>query len=341
MKEIEKKNWLKLYEIAEKIKELEPWKELWDTDLFVYIEDNDVDNSLYFCTMGRAGIHKSVAIYKGDQIDGYLTISESGMESIAAINYQECVKVCYLDREDTLPENRKLIKELGLKYRGTWTSFEKFEIGYDFGTINNDEVIFMTKALENYYEMFKKYRNEKMSIDFHNGEGLIRKYNTKTKKFEDVVEDVIYVSKKMPSVTLDKDYKKITNKTKKTNLEFEIDFLNNLPVRIDDYKSNDGRYMFPLIFIIADRNNQFIFDMDTEKIPKDYNKYIKDSIDRIANVILQVGKPKTIYVRDKKTAYALKDFLEQTGIKIAIDPNLPAIEFAYEMFLNPPADFLE
>ena len=341
MKEIEKKNWLKLYEVAEKIKELEPWNDLWDTELFVYIEDDDIDNSLYFCTMGKAGIHKSIAVYKGDQIDGYLELNESQTESVLAMNYQECLKVCYLDREDTLPENRKIIKDLGLKYRGTWTSFEKFEIGYDFGILNNDEVIFMTEALKNYYEMFKKYKEEKITVDFENGEGFIRKYNTKIQQNIDVVEDIVFVNKKLTSTIVDtKDLKEIA-KVKTTNMEFEIDFLNHLPVYIDDYKEKDGRYRFPLIYIVADRNSEFIFDMDVEKIPKDYDKYIKESINRLINIISKVGKPKTIYVRDQKTICALKDFCEKMKIKLILDPNLETLEFAYEMFLNPPTDFFE
>lgn len=37
MKLKEKELWLELYEIAEKIQKLEPWKYLWDMDLLVYL----------------------------------------------------------------------------------------------------------------------------------------------------------------------------------------------------------------------------------------------------------------------------------------------------------------
>ena len=39
MKLKDKKVWLELYEVAEKIQKLEPWKYLWDTDLLMYLKE--------------------------------------------------------------------------------------------------------------------------------------------------------------------------------------------------------------------------------------------------------------------------------------------------------------
>ena len=338
MKEIEKKNWLKLYEIAEKIKKVEPWNELWDTDLFVYIEDDDVENTLYFCTMGKAGIHKSIAVYRGDEINGYIEMNKGKMDSIAAINNQECIKVCYLESNDTLPENKKIIKELGLKYRGTWTSFEKFEYGYEFSKINPDEVIFMIKALEIYYDMFIKYQNENIKVDFENDKCFTRKYDTKTNKTKDVVEDITYIPKEYISVSFDGDIKNLTKRLKKTNMEWELDFLNYLPIRIEDMKQKDGRYAYPIPFIIADKNSKFILDMKLNKKPEDYNMYIDKTLDDLIQFMLKVGKPKKIYVRDERTQCAIKDILKALKIELILSPSLPAVDYAYEMFLNPPSE---
>lgn len=339
MKELEKKNWLKLYEIAEKIKELEPWKDLWDTELFVYIEDDDIDNSLYFCTMGKAGVHKSIAIYKGDQIDGYLELVEEQNESILAINYQECLKVCYLDRIDTLPGNQKLIKELGLKYRGIWTSFEKFEFGYEFGMLNNEDVKLMIKGLENYYEMFKKYKNEKLKIDFEGGQGYIRKYSTKTKKKNDVVDNILYVPKKYMYTSYVGDYKNILKTCTKTKMELELDFLNYLPFHIGDSKDKDGRYTYPLMFIMVDSKSQFVFDMNIYQKPDNYEEYIENSLKNIIELFKKIGIPKRIFVRDRKTFCVLEDFCKKLKIELVFSPSLPAIDYAYEMILNNSFDF--
>ena len=132
MKIKEKENWLKLYDIAEKIGKEKPWEKLWDTDLFAYTEDENPENALYYCTMGKGGMHKAVAVYQSRQIAGYLQTLEDAVDGPMAINYLECIKVCYLPKRETIDENIKIIKELGLNFKKDWISFEKYERGYEY-----------------------------------------------------------------------------------------------------------------------------------------------------------------------------------------------------------------
>jgi len=339
MKESEKTNWLKLYEAADKIKEIEPWKELWDSDLFIYIEDNNIDKAIYFCTMGKAGMHKSIAVFKGDQIAGYLELMEGNINDYLGMNYQECLKVNYLPKIDTIPKNIELIKKLGLKYKGTWTSFEKFENGYDFRELDLQDVPFMTKALEIYYNMYNEYVSKKMKIDFESGNAFIRKYNTKTNSYKDIVDAAIFPIKDYSTIEISDEYKKILSKLKKTDIELEMDFLNYLPVNIEDCKDKLGRHTLPLIYVLAEHNSQLILDMNLEKKPDNYEEYMHKTIERFIKTLEKIGKPKTIYVRDIKTEFALKKIAKEANIKLVLSRELPAIDFAYEMFINPPKDF--
>ena len=49
MKLKDKELWLELYEIAEKIQKLEPWKYLWDMDLLVYL--CQPLNEIFYCSV--------------------------------------------------------------------------------------------------------------------------------------------------------------------------------------------------------------------------------------------------------------------------------------------------
>ena len=70
MKLKEKELWLELYEVAQKIQDIEPWKYLWDMDVLMYLSESLQD--IFYCSvMGRAGIHKAVAIYRGTQINKF------------------------------------------------------------------------------------------------------------------------------------------------------------------------------------------------------------------------------------------------------------------------------
>ena len=66
-------------------------------------------------------------------------------------------------------EIKKIIKALGLKFRGTWITFENYEKGYEPSPLNIEQVKIMTKALENFYMMFKLYIENKIEVNFDIG----------------------------------------------------------------------------------------------------------------------------------------------------------------------------
>lgn len=333
MEKLKKDNWLKLYKIADEIKKLKPWKKLWDMDLFMYIEDNDIDNALYFCTMGKGGVHESIAVYRGKEICGYLDLLDTNGDAIMGINYQECLKVCYLEKIDTLPENQKLIKELNIKYKDKWTSFEKFERGYEFSSINDDDVLLMTKYLEIYYDMYQKYVNEKLKIDFENQFGLIRKMNKKTGKYEDIIDKIVYplVKRKILDVS---QYQDKLKKLKKNNMELEVDFMNYLPVRIDDCKSKDNRYLYPVLYLLADEKKGIIIDMNLIENKENYDEIIDECTNRFINFIRENGIPKKIIIGDNQTLLFLSELCDFLNIKIEFKSPLPMISEIKEMALN-------
>lgn len=66
MKSKDKKIWIELYDVANEIYKLKPWEKLWDSDLFMCL--SETGDMYYFCTMGKAGIHKGINVYKNDEI---------------------------------------------------------------------------------------------------------------------------------------------------------------------------------------------------------------------------------------------------------------------------------
>ena len=111
MKLKDKELWLELYEIAEKIQKLEPWKYLWDMDLLVYL--SQPLNEIFYCSvMGHGGMHRAIAIYQGEQIHGFMELAKGQYPDYELINYQECITCNFLNRQQTLPKNRETIFKL-------------------------------------------------------------------------------------------------------------------------------------------------------------------------------------------------------------------------------------
>ena len=70
MKLKDKELWLELYETAEKIQKLEPWKYLWDMDLLVYL--CQPLNEIFYCSvMGHGGMPRAIAISPGEPTHGF------------------------------------------------------------------------------------------------------------------------------------------------------------------------------------------------------------------------------------------------------------------------------
>ena len=110
MKLKDKELWLDLYEVAEKIQKLEPWRYLWDMDLLVYL--CKPLNKVFYCSvMGHAGMHRAIAIYQDEQIHGLFELAKNQIPENMLINYQECITCNFISRQETLPKNREIIKE--------------------------------------------------------------------------------------------------------------------------------------------------------------------------------------------------------------------------------------
>lgn len=67
MKEKNKKLWLELYSIVDKILKLEPWYKLANNNLLMYAseENNDV---YYFVTMGGLDLYKGIIVFDSKEV---------------------------------------------------------------------------------------------------------------------------------------------------------------------------------------------------------------------------------------------------------------------------------
>lgn len=331
MKLKDKELWLELYEVAEKIQELEPWKYLWDMDLLVYL--CQPLNKIFYCSvMGRGGMHKAIAIYQGEQIHDFFELAKNQIPEYMMLNYQECLMCNFMNRQATLPKNREIIKELGLSFRGTWISFENFEKGYEPSAIDINQVKIMIEALKNFYMMFRAIIEQGIKADFENGEILARHYDKEKKLFLNYPAPLMLPEKHYDIISVSDDFKENIMKIPQTEMELEYEFLNYVPIRIRENKEQDGRYYYPRARFLADRKTGFVIshDLVNKNNYNDEKEYILESVDLLINYFYKIGRPKTIYVRDEKTKMYLKEIADKAQIKLTIKSKMKAIDEFYK-----------
>lgn len=330
MKLKDKELWLELYEIAEKIQKLEPWKYLWDMDLLVYL--CQPLNEIFYCSvMGHAGMHRAIAIYQGEQINGFFELAKNQIPENMLLNYQECLMCNFIGRQETLPKNREIIKELGLSFRGTWISFESFEKGYEPNPIDIKQVKIMIEALKNFYMMFRAIVEQGIKADFKNGEILARHYDKEKQLFLNYLAPLMLPEKHYNTIKTEPEFEKDIMKLPQTEMELEYEFVNYIPIRIRDNKEQDGRYYYPLSRIIAERKSGLVIsnDLIDKNEYESKSDYVLESAELLINYFYKMGRPKSIYVRDEETKMYLKDILDKAKIKIIIKPKLKAIDEYY------------
>ena len=330
MEEKDKKYWLELYEIAIDIQKLEPWKYLWDMDLLTLISPN-IDDIVYCSVMGKGGLHKAIGIYFGNAINKFLDMAENDYPSHIAINYQECLMCQLASREHTLPKNRAIIKELGLSFRGEWISFENFEKGYEPSPLNIEQVKLMIEALKNFYMTFRAIIEKGAIADFEHGATLLRTYDEKTKLWNTSLSPLMIPNPKyMRFEVRDKKFKSEVQKLPKKDFEIEYEFLNYMPMRIKGKKGE--RDFFPRARLIVDRTSGMVmsYDMPNKEDYESEMKYAENSASTIINMIFDIGRPKTIYVRDKESENILMDICSEAGITLKANPKLKGIDKFYK-----------
>lgn len=331
MKLKDKELWLELYEIAEKIQKLEPWKYLWDMDLLVYLSDS-LEDIFYCSVMGHGGMHRAIAIYQRSQINNFFELAKGQHPDYMLLNYQECLMCNFIGRQETLPKNRKIIKELGLSFRGTWISFECFEKGYEPSYINIKQVKVMIETLKNFYMMFRAIIEQGMKVDFENGEILVRHYDKEKKLFLNYPQPLMTPEKYYDIIELKDGFEKEIMKLPQTEMEIEYEFLNYVPIKIRDNKELDGRYYYPRARFLADRKSGFVIshDLIDKNNYKNESDYIVESVELLVNYFYKIGRPKRIYVRDEETKMYLKDVTDKAKINILVRPKLKAIDECYK-----------
>lgn len=329
MKKELKEKWLELYEVADQIKELEPWVNLADNNILGYI-DEETHQIIYFCIMGNAGIHKGIGVYRGKEGIGLFEVLEENIPFPIMVNYQSCLKLNYLSEEETLEKNLELLNDLGIKYKDEITSFEIYEKGYEpYQFYNEEQITEMTKCLKILFEALKAI-NKMSNIDYDTFHGLIK---CDQKGNIVINEDLpaVFAADTEPIKLKPAWLTKLRQLPIKNSLELEFDFTNHLPIPFDESKDENGRPCYPYLRVIAERRQGLIYDIQIDdQLKKTKEEFYMESLERFIKILTKSGIPSILYVRDLETKLLLQNLEENTPIEIKVSHKLMIIDDALE-----------
>jgi len=322
-KEASLEQWKKLYEVAIKLKEMKPWESLWDMDL-ITILPSEKEEPCVCSIMGKAGNCYAIGTYIGFYaIHGFFQLAENNdMPPDQLIRYQNNIMCYFGDREELTTKELKVIKDLGLKFRGrnNWIFFRVFEQGYAPYTPDEKQVIKLTEILQHLY-MAIKAMEKGLTVDFEGGNTLVRRFDE---------ESVLWINYEAPMFNPEVEYnipvlqddvciqRLKKQKNSKEKLELDIAYLNSV--------INDRAYdkpLIPRICILADGKTGMLLDQ-IFITPEDEEVNVVFNI--VFNYIMQRGIPKTIFVRDMYIKSILLDVCKRIGIDLEVKTRLKNID---------------
>ncbi len=331
-KEASLEQWKLLYEVAIKFKALKPWNNLWDIDL-TQIVLPEYEEPFFSSVMGKAGECIAIGTYVGvDAINGfYYIIDNPKISPTQYIRYQNNLMCYFGDRNELSSKELKVIKDLGLKFRGKneWIYFRAFETGYVPYILDEHQVVRLTFVFQQLYMALKHFVEGKIKVDFESGNILKRQYDDKSKLWlTSEAPNIIPPRVRRTTVINDELLLAKLNKLKDINNEIELDTL-FLNVVIND-KEFEKPFLGKLL-IIAECKSGMLIDQSMLS-PKD--DVTENVLGIFINFLMQNGKPKTVYIRDEYMKDCLVDLCEKIGILLKVKGKLKAIDTFEKAYLG-------
>lgn len=327
MEKINKNKWMNLYNLADEIYDLSLWNHLSDTEIISYV-DRKTQKLYYLFVLGKGGMCKGFVIIHEDDILQYLNILENGFQPLQLLNYQTGFMITYPNKNTIEADDKIIPEKLGIGFKDEWIVFKYYEKGYLPSNLDEEKVDILTSLLENYLGIFKHVVNRDFELPLKDDMMLTRYYSDDLKGYNNVIIPKMYPDFSYEKKEFSNELINNISKLKKRPKEYEIEFLNYLPISIgDNYK--DGKYKLNLYMAIADRLERKMIDFKVIE-SDDYMVNLEAIIKYFKENLL----PNKIYVRDNLSREILLDLLYEYNIEIEVKPNLYIIDGYLSMALK-------
>lgn len=326
--------WERLYELAEKLKAVEPWDWMDEQDIFG-VQNPETGETGFVSIMGSLYEHLAMGVYLGAEgLFGYWDISDriNDIENDPFAMFEiPQLQASFEDREMLEKQDRDIIKKLGLKFRGSqnYPLFRCIRPGFLPYFVECDEARFLIYAMEQTIAMLPRFYDEEYllpdpcedlilvrvpeqengKVVWHDEIRQIPRPETPEIDFE-LPEDMIDVLKKAPQ-----------NK----GLVVEVDLF-YAPTPIGE---KGKRPFIPKMLLITDSKRGLILDCELIKPEATVAESVAKVPHHLIESLLKLAdRPGEINVNNGVLFEAFKTFTQQINVKLRQTDSLPTMEEA-------------
>lgn len=322
-------DWRQLYNAAIAFKQIECWSWMYDSDFFGV--ENPYDREIgYCCVLGNMGEVFGLAVYLGTEgLEGYLKIQSGEIEphDTDIMHLQKCLIVTFEDRKLLSEPDLQIIRELGLKFRGSKARpfFRNYEPGYQPWYLQADEVKYLTLVLEQATEICLRFK-ENMDMFTPGREGLsfvrVPKKEGKGFTWRDAWLEAKPLRKERRTEALDAlRLQKIKKRAFPRKGIWEVDFFYS-PTAV---REKSERPWFPYAFLCVDHYSILILNIHLAS----HSKYRFEFLNQLLSIIERIKLLPEEILLLKQEAYELFSPLASSlGIQLKRVKQLEGLEEA-------------
>jgi len=257
--------WRRLYQAAVHIKEIAPWNWMTEDEIFG-VQNPETDELGFISVMGMRGEHYSIAVYLGAKgLYGFWEVENAGPDDPAEqILEVPQLQASFEDRNVLRKEDRDIIKQAGLKFRGknAWPLFRSYRPGFFPWFVEANEARLLTYALEQAADVTSRVKeHDSLLHPAGNANYLVRVAHQQddTLVWEDRIMSVLPPEPLAISMAMDLDALEHLKSLPQNNATLEIDFF-MFPAPIQEGK--DARPVFPYALMCVDAESGTILDIE-------------------------------------------------------------------------------
>ena len=333
--------WHRLYEAAARIKELSPWEWMTETDVFG-VQDPETGEIGFVSVLGLLGEHFGVSLYPNSRaLYDFWALEEAGPE----INPDALLEIPQLqasfeDRDQLDDRDRKVIKELGLKFRGrkVWPMFRSYRPGFLPWFLEAEEARSLAVALDQLLEVAPRFKVDRaLLVPEDEGSYLVRVANQEagTRVWEDTVMEVpppepVSIQVEMDPGALESLERLESLPQSGHKLEMDL-FMFPAPIQGE----KEARPVFPYMLLTVDAGTAMVVGTDLlEPLPSLEAMWGSVPLAVTQQLTGLELRPEQLTVDSELLFALLQPLAEASRFELELAPFLPALHEAREALLE-------
>lgn len=327
-----REEWRKLYEAAMRFKEAEPWTWMEEVDVFG-VQHPETGDLGFVSIMGMLGEHYALALYLGAEgLSGLWEMAETTSRSPECYLEIPQLHASFEDREELQKQDREVIKDLGLKFRGrqAWPLFRSYRPGYAPWFVNAEEARFLTIALEQAREVALRFKDDPTLLDPLDDESYLVRVPRQGDglDWEDRWISVPPPEPEPIEISIDRKILATLQRTPRAKLNLQIDVV-LVPGTIQEKEADRPSLAYALLSVEA--KSGYILGVQVVSPHPSLQAMWGEVPAHVATMILQHSTvPERITVRSDLLAVVLKPLADQLGIKLVRSETLGRLDQAKE-----------